>query len=131
MARARALVRPDASLGRRGKTRRVVKPVNQFFEFTSNLTLDKNLTIILQRNFLSCVITYWYEEELISGARATERDFNDREACDEKFYEGHSCGAGDGCAGGNRRIRRGQGQSQKRNRDILGRCDGERHARQS
>jgi hypothetical protein len=31
---------------------------NQKFEFTSNLTLNKNLTIVLQRNFLSCVITY-------------------------------------------------------------------------
>jgi hypothetical protein len=30
----------------------------QNFEFKSNLTLNKNLTIVLQRNFLSCVITY-------------------------------------------------------------------------
>jgi hypothetical protein len=31
---------------------------NQFFEFTSNLALNKNLTIDLQRNFLPRVITY-------------------------------------------------------------------------
>jgi hypothetical protein len=36
----------------------VVKPDNQFFEFASNFALNKNLTIVLQRNFLSCVITY-------------------------------------------------------------------------
>jgi hypothetical protein len=35
-----------------------VKLNYQKIEFTSNLTLNKKLTIVLQRHFLSCVITY-------------------------------------------------------------------------
>lgn len=58
MARTCALVRYDASLDRALKNWRAVTLNYQSFEFTSNLTLNKNLTIVLQRNFLSCVITY-------------------------------------------------------------------------
>src|SRR5713226_1564501 len=127
MARPRALVRYDQSLAGRGKTWRVVRLDNQKIEFISNLTLNTNSTIDLQRNFLSRVITYLVRRKNnLRGEAARKRDFNNREASDEKFCEEHRCGVRDGCAGGSWRIRRGQGQSQKGNRDLIVGCDGQR-----